>query len=84
MIGDPTQFKTLEETILNFKNKLVKEIFIFDFYNNKDKNILKVAFRFIFQSNSKTVTDIEVNQVMDLIIKDSLKIRSIEIPGLKK
>ena len=84
LIGDPTQFKTLEETILNFKNKLVKEIFIFDFYNNKDKNILKVAFRFIFQSNSKTVTDIEVNEVMDLIIKDSLKIPSIEIPGLKK
>jgi phenylalanyl-tRNA synthetase beta subunit len=43
-----------------------------------------MGFRFIFQSKNSTITDEEVKLVMSDIINLSLKIDSIEIPGLIK
>ena len=45
----------------------IKDFFIFDFYHNKDKNILKVGFRFIFQSYYKTLKESEVDKEMQKI-----------------
>ena len=63
---------------------MIKEIFIFDFYHNKDKDEIKIGFRFVFQSNSSTITEKEVNNIMSRIIEEALSIPSVEIPGLKR
>ena len=41
----------LIESVFQIELEYLKDLFIFDFYNNTDKKILKIGFRFIFQSN---------------------------------
>ena len=45
-------------------------------------NILKVGYRFKFQSDKKSLTDKEVDKVMDKIIKISMSTDGIKIEGL--
>ena len=83
-ISDLSQSDNLQELVLGYKNKILKEIFIFDFYHNNKSNILKIGFRLTFQSNTKTLTDKEVDDIMNDIIDNSLKINSVSVPGFKK
>ena len=64
------------------KMKLLKEVFVFDYYKNEKTNEIKIGFRFIFQSKNSTITDDEVEEVMDNIIKNALKLESVSIPGI--
>lgn len=70
--------------IFNIKINNLKDRFIFDFYHNKERNILKVGFRFIFQSLDKTLEekeiDIEITKVFDALLKKD----GVEIPGYKE
>ncbi len=81
-IKDFSKCKELEKFILEFEDKLLKETYVFDYYKNEKTNEIKIGFRFIFQSNSSTITDKEVDNVMNMIIDDALKDSSITIPGL--
>ncbi len=81
-IKDYSKCKMLEEFILNYENSLLKEVFVFDYYKNKKLNEIKIGFRFIFQSRDNTITDKEVDDVMEIIIKNALEHSSISIPGL--
>lgn len=81
-INDPTKCKILENLILNFENDLLKEAFVFDYFKNEKLNEIKIGFRFVFQSRDTTITDRDVNEVMNEIIKKALMDDSITIPGL--
>lgn len=74
----------LQDYILNFKNELLKEVFIFDYYINEKTKEIKIGFRFIFQNPHKTITESEVNDIMNVIIQNSFKIRGVNIPGIDK
>ena len=76
------KYYEIQEYLLAYKSDLIKEIFIFDFYNNQKNNEIKLGFRFIFQSTTSTITENEVNNVMEAIIKHTLSIDSVTIPGL--
>ena len=78
------KYYEIQEYLLAYKSDLIKEIFIFDFYKNKKNNEIKIGFRFIFQSTTSTITENEVNKVMEAIIKHTLSIDSVTIPGLSK
>ncbi len=82
-IKDFSECKKLEELLINFDNKLLKDVFVFDYYRNENVGEIKIGFRFIFQSRDSTITDDEVNKVMNLVISDALKIKTVSIPGLK-
>ena len=56
-IRDITDCRSLEASMLNFKDKLLKEVFVFDYYFNEKKNEIKMGFRFVFQSHAHTITD---------------------------
>ena len=62
---------------------MLKDVFVFDYYRNENVGEIKIGFRFIFQSRDSTITDDEVNKVMNLVISDALKIKTVSIPGLK-
>ena len=83
-IKDFSQCKLLEECILNFDDHLIKERFVFDYFKNEKLNEIKIGFRFIFQSKESTITDQEVDEVMQNIIDSALKYNSVNIPGLMK
>ncbi|MAH79849.1 MAG: hypothetical protein CMQ77_03725 [Gammaproteobacteria bacterium] len=81
-IKDFSKCKILEEFILNFENALLKEVFVFDYFKNEKMNEIKIGFRFIFQSKDSTVTDNEVDTIIDEIISGALKYDSVSVPGL--
>ena len=77
-------FEELQKIIFSVKSNLIKEIVLFDFYNDIKNDIVKIGFRFIFQSSNTTITDKEVDSVMNDLIKASLLIDGVEIPGINK
>ena len=78
------KYYEIQQYLLSYKSDLIKEIFIFDFYNNQKNNEIKLGFRIIFQSKKSTITENEVNSVMETIVNHTLSIDSVTIPGLSK
>jgi phenylalanyl-tRNA synthetase beta chain len=77
-----SNLKELEYKVLNYEHINLKESFVFDFYKNNDKKEIKIGFRFIFQSSMKTMTDNDVNKILDDIIKTALSVSDVAVPGL--
>lgn len=73
---------SLEDLVLNQKHKLLKDVFVFDYFKNPKSEEIKLGFRFIFQSKNSTVTDEEVDVALSHIIEKSLLIDSVSIKGL--
>ena len=82
-VNDKNKYYELQDFLLNYKEDLIKEIYVFDFYNNEKKDEIKIGFRFIFQSKTSTITENQVNDVMNKIINETLSIGSVKIPGLE-
>ena len=75
-VADKEKYLDLQNLLLDYKHVLIKEIFIFDFYHNENKDEIKIGFRFVFQSNSSTITETDVNNIMNEIIEKALSIPS--------
>ncbi len=84
LIKDNSKKKVLLNMLESLNNKLLKEKFMFDLYEDPKSGNIKVGYRFIFQSDLKTLTDEEVDKVINAIIESTLEIDGIEIPGLIK
>ena len=70
-------------TLLNkVSDEIIKDSFIFDFYNNDKTKIVKLGYRCIFQSRLKTLSDIEVNEKVQEILNPILDIEGVTIPGM--
>lgn len=83
-IKNPDKFLELQDYLLNFSEDIIKESYIFDFYNDIKKDEIKIGFRLVFQSKTSTITDLEVNAVMNRLIDETLSIESVSIPGLDR
>jgi phenylalanyl-tRNA synthetase beta chain len=82
-IKNPMMVEVLEDLILDQENPLLKEIFVFDYFKNIKSEEVKIGFRLVFQSLNTTITDDEVEIILSDIIKKSLLVESVSIPGLK-
>ena len=83
LIKNEDKIKIVNGLVQEFKNKILREQFIFDFYNDNKKGVTKIGYRFIFQSNEKTLTLEEVDEVMKIIIETIISDKEIEVPGYK-
>ena len=72
----------LQDLLLNFKNDIIKDIYIFDYFNNEIKDEIKIGFRIIFQSKKTTLTATEIDVVYTNIVNKTLDIKGITIPGI--
>ena len=81
LIKDYNKANELQELLLNYQNNILKNVYIFDYFINEKKQELKIGFRFTFQSKKMTLTADQINNELDDIIKKTLKIPGIEIPG---
>jgi phenylalanyl-tRNA synthetase beta chain len=81
-VTNGSELKLLKDYVFNFKNKLLKEAYVFDYFFNEKKEEIKIGFRFVFQSLESTVTDKEVNKVINQIIMHTQSFKNIKIPGL--
>jgi phenylalanyl-tRNA synthetase beta chain len=81
-IFNESSLLSLEDLVLNQKHKLLKDVFVFDYFKNPKSEEIKLGFRFIFQSKNSTVTDEQVDVALSHIIEKSLLIDSVSIRGL--
>ena len=81
-IKDFSNCEPLQSYLLNFKDELLKEVYIFDYFLNEKNSEIKIGFRFIFQSNKSTITENDVNGIMKTIIKNAISFNGVTIPGL--
>tara|TARA_B100000212_G_scaffold121545_1_gene91087 strand:- start:3330 stop:5255 length:1926 start_codon:yes stop_codon:yes gene_type:complete len=84
VVNDSNLISKLEKLLLNFKSENLKDVFVFDFYENEKTSEIKIGFRFIFQSNTSTLTVETIDREMNEIIKIINKIEGVQIPGLDK
>ena len=75
--------ETLENLLINYKHELLIDVYVFDYFLNQKNSEIKMGFRFTFQNKMKTITDEEVDAVIDGIIKKSMQIEYVNLPGLK-
>jgi phenylalanyl-tRNA synthetase beta chain len=83
-LKDKEEYFELQDFLLNYNEEIIKEIYVFDFYNNKINDEIKIGFRFIFQSKNSTITELEVSNVMKQITEATLSKYSVHIPGFKE
>ena len=81
-IKDFSELDKFMEYILEFKHDLLKEVYIFDYFNNEKNAEIKIGFRFVFQSSDSTITEAQVNNIISVIIDHIEEIDGITIPGL--
>tara|TARA_B100000963_G_scaffold361559_1_gene397675 strand:+ start:3284 stop:5191 length:1908 start_codon:yes stop_codon:yes gene_type:complete len=81
-VKDYSKYEPLKEYIFNFKDDILKDVFIFDYFLNEKNNEIKIGFRFIFQDSNSTITETQVNNIMNVIINNTIKDKSVTIPGL--
>ena len=83
-LSDLEKVGTLTELVNNTttNHDLLRESFIFDFFQNKKLNLLKLGFRFKFQAADKSLTDEEIDEIMDKLISNSMALDGISIEGL--
>ena len=81
-VKDSSSILEIVSTLSNIESKIIKNSFMFDYYKNKKINETKIGYRFIFQSNKKTLTDIEISDEIQKITDLALAIRSVSLPGL--
>ena len=77
--SDALVFDQLEIT----RNPNLKKSFIFDHYFNEDSGVLKIGCRFVFQSNQKTLSDQDISESMQNILKPFLDIDGVSVPGME-
>ena len=81
-IKDFKQYDSVISHLSNLNDKNLIDSFIFDFYENKKLNEIKVGIRLIFQSNKDTLSDDEIQNSVKRLLKPIIDLDGISIPGL--
>ena len=81
-ITDYSKVEELQSLLLNYQNEIIKNIYIFDYFKNEKAQEIKIGFRFIFQSKISTLTSDQIDIVYNDIMRESLKIKGIKVPGV--
>ena len=63
-------------------DEMIKTSFVFDFYKDKNSETVKLGYRFVFQSASKTLSDEEINKKVNEIIAPIIELNGVSIPGM--
>lgn len=83
LITNKQKINVVIDLVNKFENVILKEKFIFDFYNDEKSGSVKIGFRFIFQSNEKTLKVEEVDAALKKVIEIIISDEEIDVPGYK-
>ena len=70
------------DMLKNISDEIIKDSFLFDYYKDDKRKIIKLGYRFIFQSHLKTLSDLEINKKVNEILSPVLEIEGVSIPGM--
>ena len=82
-IKDESKLNDFLAKVEEINSDYLRHFFMFDFFENKKNQTIKIGYRFIFQSNDRTLRDQEVKIILEKILKPILKIESVSVPGLE-
>ena len=72
--------------IINYFEQLsdetIKNTFIFDFYKNIKTNSIKIGYRLVFQSTTKTLSEKDIQKKVTEVLDPVLKMDGVSIPGM--
>ena len=66
----------------DISDEIIKDSFLFDYYKDDKRKIIKLGYRLIFQSHLKTLSDLEINKKVNQILSPILEIDGVSIPGM--
>ena len=81
-IADSKKYQTVIDHIDQLSDENLKEAYIFDFYENKNLKEIKVGARFIFQSDSHTLSEAEIQKSIKKLLKPIISLSGVSVPGL--
>ena len=72
IISSGGTFKEIKKLAFRLDNKILKKVILFDVYKGKDlpKNKKSYGISFFFNSKNKTLTDIQIDKIMDKFKKE--------------
>ena len=82
LVSDFNLVSEVIDMLEKVSDDLIKNSFLFDYYRNDETKIIKLGYRFIFQSHHKTLSDIEINKRVNKILSPILAIEGVSIPGM--
>lgn len=82
LIDDLTQVNAVINILNKISDEIIKNSFMFDFYKNHANETVKLGYRFVFQSNHRTLSDLEINTKVKEILTPILKLDRVSIPGM--
>jgi phenylalanyl-tRNA synthetase beta chain len=82
VIEDLQVVNEIIDMLNNILDKIIKDSFVFDYYKDDKRKIIKLGYRFIFQSQIKTLSDSEINKKVNEILSPILEIDGVSIPGM--
>ncbi len=82
LINDLNVVSEVIDKLDKISDDIIKSSFLFDYYKNDETKIIKLGYRFIFQSHHKTLSDIEINKKVNEILRPILAIDGVSIPGM--
>ena len=77
-----TKVSHIIEYFDGISDDILKKIFIFDFYKNIKSNSVKIGYRFVFQSTTKTLSDDDIQEKVSEILSPVIAMDGISIPGM--
>ena len=83
LIGQIEDIEKVSKIIDDHNASILVDRFLFDFYENKEKNQIKVAYRLIFQSKENTLSDKDVDKEMNKMVFKIIEIKNASVPGFK-
>ena len=83
LIGQIEDIEKVSKIIDDHNASILVDRFLFDFYENKEKNQIKVAYRLIFQSKENTLSDKDVDKEMNKMVLKIIEIKNASVPGFK-
>jgi hypothetical protein len=81
-IKDSNKYDAVIDCLSKSNDKYLKDAFVFDFYENKKFNEIKVGVRFIFQSSSTTLSDEEIHKSINKLLKPIIDLDGVSVPGM--
>ena len=83
LVGQIEDIQKVSKIIDDHNASILVDKFLFDFYENKEKNEIKVAYRLIFQSKENTLSDKDVDKEMNKMVLKIIEIKNASVPGFK-
>ena len=82
-IKDPKKYDSVINHLSDLNDENLKDSFIFDFYKNDKLNEIKVGIRLVFQSHQKTLSDQEIQNSINNLLRPIVKLDDVSIPGFE-